>query len=279
MTIPNVLTIAGSDSCGGAGIQADLKTFAALRTYGASAITAITVQNTQGVRAVHQVPPEIIAGQISAVFDDLSIAAVKIGMIGNAPAIEAVAAALEQASSAPLVLDPVMVAASGDPLLEAGAETVLKTRLLPFADVLTPNLPEAARLLGAEIAADEEAMREQARALAGLGPKAVLVKGGHGTGDEALDILFDGRDFARFTALRVATKNVHGTGCTLSSAVAALLARGFDLHEAVREAKMYLTSALSEAAKLSVGQGAGPLNHFYAMWGSAQSRGDAGEGE
>jgi hydroxymethylpyrimidine/phosphomethylpyrimidine kinase len=253
MSIPNVLTIAGSDSGGGAGIQADLKTFAALRTYGASAITAVTAQNTQGVRAVHQVPPEFITAQIAAVFEDLQIAAVKIGMIGNAEAIEAVAGALEQASGMPIVLDPVMVAASGDPLLEAGAEAVLKSRLLPLADVLTPNLPEAARLLGSERAEDEAAMRGQAEALAGLGPKAVLIKGGHGTGDEALDILFAGGEFARFTALRVPTKNVHGTGCTLSSAIAALLARGFTLHEAVREAKMYLAGALSEADKLDVG--------------------------
>jgi len=269
MTIPNVLTIAGSDSGGGAGIQADLKTFAALRTYGASAITAVTAQNTQGVRGVHQVPPEMIDAQIAAVFEDLQIAAVKIGMIGNAEAIEAVAAALARASGAPIVLDPVMVAASGDPLLEPGAESVLKTRLLPLADVLTPNLPEAAQLLSRDRAEDEAAMREQAEALGGVGPQAVLIKGGHGTGDEALDILFDGREFARFTALRVATKNVHGTGCTLSSAIAALLARGFTLHEAVREAKMYLTSALSEADKLLVGKGAGPLNHFYALWGAA----------
>ncbi len=269
MTIPNVLTIAGSDSGGGAGIQADIKTFAALRTYGACAVTAVTVQNTQGVRAVHQVPPEIIAGQIAAVFDDLQIAAIKIGMIGNAAAIEAVASALAQAPGVPIVLDPVMVAASGDPLLEAGAEAVLRSRLLPLADVLTPNLPEAARLLGSDRAEDEAAMRDQAQALAGLGPKSVLVKGGHGTGDEALDILFDGREFARFTALRVPTRNVHGTGCTLSSAIAALLARGFSLDAAVREAKMYLTSALLEADKLNVGQGAGPLNHFYALWGAA----------
>ncbi len=267
MSIPNVLTIAGSDSGGGAGIQADLKTFAALRTYGASAITAVTVQNTQGVRAVHQVPREIISGQIAAVFEDLAISAVKIGMIGSDQAIEAVAGALESTSHVPTVLDPVMVAASGDPLLEPGAEAVLKSRLLPKADVLTPNLPEAARLLGTDLASDEAAMRDQARALAQLGPKAVLVKGGHGTGDEALDILFDGAEFARFTALRVATRNIHGTGCTLSSAIAALIARGFGLQEAVREAKSYLTSALSEADKLSVGQGAGPLNHFYALWG------------
>jgi len=268
MSIPNVLTIAGSDSGGGAGIQADLKTFAAMRAYGASAITAVTAQNTQGVRAVHQVPPEMIEAQIAAVFDDLEIAAVKIGMIGNAEAIEAVAAALSGRSGMPVVLDPVMVAASGDPLLEPGAEAVLKSRLLPMADVLTPNLPEAARLLGGAPPSDEAAMRDQAKALAALGPRAVLVKGGHGTGDEALDILYDGQDFARFTALRVATQNVHGTGCTMSSAIAALLARGFTLHEAVREAKMYLTSALSEADKLNVGQGAGPLNHFYALWGA-----------
>jgi len=273
MSIPNVLTIAGSDSGGGAGIQADLKTFAALRTYGASAITAVTVQNTQGVRAVHQVPPDMIAGQIAAVFEDLDIAAIKIGMIGDAEAIAAVASALERAPRVPVVLDPVMVAASGDALLAPGAEAALKQRLLSHADVLTPNLPEAARLLDVEPAGDEAAMRAQAEALAALGPKAVLIKGGHGTGDEALDILFDGSDFARFTALRVATKNVHGTGCTLSSAIAALLARGFGLHEAVRQAKTYLTSALAEADKLNVGQGAGPLNHFYAMWAATEPGG------
>jgi len=204
-------------------------------------------------------------------------------MIGNAEAIEAVAASLERVSGVPIVLDPVMVAASGDPLLEPGAEHILKTRLLPLADVLTPNLPEAARLLNADPASDEAAMRDQAEALARFGPKAVLVKGGHGTGDEALDILYDGSAFARFTALRVATKNVHGTGCTLSSAIAALLGpgctlssaiaallgRGLALHEAIREAKTYLTSALAEADRLQVGQGAGPLNHFYALWGAS----------
>jgi len=270
MNIPIVLTIAGSDSSGGAGIQADLKTFAALRAYGASAITAVTVQNTQGVRDVHQVPAEVIAGQIEAVFDDLAVAAVKIGMMGSAEAIEAVAAALERRESRPpVVLDPVMVAASGDVLLEPGAEDVMKRRLLPLADVLTPNLPEASRLLGAERAEDEAEMRDQAERLTAMGPKAVLVKGGHGTGDEALDILFDGENFARFTALRVATKNVHGTGCTLSSAIAALLARGEPLEEAIRRAKTYLTSALAEADKLSVGHGAGPLNHFYALWGTS----------
>ncbi len=269
MSIPNVLTIAGSDSCGGAGLQADLKTFAALRAYGASAITAVTVQNTQGVRAVHQVPAEIIAGQITAVFDDLDIAAVKIGMVGNAAAIEAVASALQQRGSLPpVVLDPVMVSASGDALLEPGAEEALKARLLPLADLLTPNLPEAARLLGADPAVDEAQMREQAQNLGALGPKAVLVKGGHGTGDEALDILFDGANFSRFTALRIATRNVHGTGCTLSSAIAVNLAHGLALEDAVRSGKAYLTSALAEADRLSVGHGPGPLSHFYALWGA-----------
>jgi len=266
MRIPIVLTIAGSDSSGGAGIQADLKTFAALRTYGATAITAVTVQNTLGVSAIHQVPGEIIEGQIAAVFDDLAVAAVKVGMIGNAEAIEAVAAGLQRAAEVPVVLDPVMVAASGDVLLEPSAEEMLKARLLPKADLLTPNLPEAARLLACEPAVQEAAMRDQAKSLAALGPKAVLVKGGHGTGDEALDILFDGEDFARFTALRVATKNVHGTGCTLSSAIAALLARGLVLEEAVRAAKTYLTNTLARADDMGVGSGTGPLDHFYALW-------------
>jgi hydroxymethylpyrimidine/phosphomethylpyrimidine kinase len=267
MTPPIALTIAGSDSSGGAGIQADLKTFSALGVFGASVITAITAQNTLGVRAVHLVPPDMIAAQIDAVFSDLDIRAVKIGMIGDAQGIKMTAATLTARPDLPrIVLDPVMVAASGDTLLEAGAEDTLKTLMLPRADLLTPNLQEAALLLGQGLAESEDDMREQAEALHALGPKAVLVKGGHGTGDESVDILFDGARFLRFTALRVQTRNVHGTGCTLSSAVAAGLALGRNLEDAVREAKTWLTEAIALADHLNIGHGAGPVHHFHALW-------------
>lgn len=266
MSVPIALTIAGSDSSGGAGIQADLKTFSALGVYGATVITALTAQNTCGVSAIHAVPPDFILAQMKAVFEDLDIRAVKIGMVGNEAAIHAVADGLDRWNNAPVVLDPVMVAASGDALLEPDAERALKDRLLPLADILTPNLPEAARLLGVPPVESERAMHEQAEALHKLGPKAVLVKGGHGTGDEALDIFFDGEHRARFTALRISTKNTHGSGCTLSSAIAAKLAHGLDIESAVREAKVYLTNAIATADALGVGHGAGPLHHFYAFW-------------
>ncbi len=267
MTPPIALTIAGSDSSGGAGIQADLKTFSALGVYGASVITSITAQNTQGVRAIHLVPADMIVAQIDAVFSDLDVRAVKIGMIGDAQRIDATADALAARPDLPrVVLDPVMVAASGDMLLEAGAEETLKTVLLPLADLLTPNLQEAALLLGRDIAESEEQMRDQAAALHALGPKAVLIKGGHGTGDESVDILFDGARFMRFTALRIDTRNLHGTGCSLSSAVAAGLALGRNLDDAVREAKTWLTDAIAHADQLNIGHGAGPVHHFFAMW-------------
>jgi hydroxymethylpyrimidine/phosphomethylpyrimidine kinase len=266
MTPPIALTIAGSDSSGGAGIQADLKTFSALGVYGASALTALTAQNTMGVTAIHAVPPDFIAAQIDAVFHDLDVRVVKIGMLGGEPAVLAVGEALRRWQGPPVVLDPVMVAASGSPLLEPGAEAAIRAQLFPLADVITPNLFEAARLLGAPVAETEDAMTRQAEALLALGPKAVLVKGGHGSGPEAVDILLDASGALRLTAPRIATRNTHGTGCTLASAIAAFLARGFTLREAAASAKTYLTEALSGADRLKVGRGSGPVHHFNAMW-------------
>ncbi len=262
------LTIAGSDSSGGAGIQADLKTFSALGVYGASVITALTAQNTTGVRAVHAVPADFIAAQIDAVFEDLDIRAVKIGMVGTRSAIAAVAEGLERwkGKGAPVILDPVMVATSGDPLLDAGAERVLKTKLMPLADLVTPNLREAARLLDSAIACHEDEMRAQALALAEQGAQAVLLKGGHASAPEAVDLLVMGGEVVRLAAPRVQTKNTHGTGCTLSSAIAAYMARGETLRAAVEKAKAYLTQALQHADALGVGRGAGPVHHFHGLW-------------
>lgn len=265
MTVPIALTIAGSDSSGGAGIQADLKTFAALGVYGASVITALTAQNTQKVTAIHPVPPDFILAQMEAVFTDLDVRAVKIGMVGNEAAIAAVANGLSRWCQAPIVVDPVMVSATGGALLEAGAEMALLTQLLPIATLLTPNLHEAARLLGAAPAVDEQMMAKQAELLIAFGPKSVLVKGGHAEGREAADIFCDGKRVFRLAAPRIATKNTHGTGCTLSSAIAAYLARGLSLPEALSQAKTYLTGAIAEAGSLKVGQGAGPLHHFYHL--------------
>lgn len=266
MKIPIALTIAGSDSSGGAGIQADLKTFSALGIYGATVITALTAQNTRGVSAIHAAPPGFIRAQMDAVFADLDIRAVKVGMLGSEAAVLAVADGLAAWRGAPVVVDPVMVAASGDPLLDEGAEFALRAHILPLADLLTPNLPEAARLLGATVAADEGMMVRQGELLLSLGPKAVLMKGGHGTGPEAVDLLFDGGNIVRLAADRVPTKNTHGTGCTLSSAIAAGLAMGMTLLDAVREAKVFLTNALIKADELAVGHGQGPVHHFHALW-------------
>ena len=238
---PIVLTIAGSDSSGGAGIQADLKTFSALNTYGASVITALTAQNTQGVQGVQAVPADFIEMQIASVFDDLNIGAVKIGMVGASPAIEAVRAGLSRYKKVPVVVDPVMVATSGDPLLDPGSEKTLCEALFPLADLITPNLLEAAHLLGKDMATDEHEMQDQALDLMKLGPKSVLVKGGHRIGSEAVDIYYDGKEFHRLTAPRINTSNTHGTGCTLSSAIAAGLSQGLDQKAALEQAKDYLT--------------------------------------
>lgn len=261
------VTIAGSDSSGGAGIQADLKTFSALGVYGASVITALTAQNTCGVQGIHDAPPTFITQQIDSVFSDLAVDAVKVGMLSRPAAIEAVADGLARYGVEPVVLDPVMVATSGDRLLAPEAVDLLRRALIPKALIVTPNLPEAAALLGESVAADEAAMQRQAERLLALGPRAVLVKGGHADGDESVDILLDATGhMQRFAAPRIATRNTHGTGCTLSSAIAAGLARGLDLSEAVTEAKDYVSAAIRASERLTVGHGSGPVHHFHALW-------------
>jgi hydroxymethylpyrimidine/phosphomethylpyrimidine kinase len=264
--IPVAVTIAGSDSGGGAGIQADLKTFSAFRAYGASVVTALTAQNTLGVQAVHVAPPDFIAQQIDSVFSDLRIDAVKIGMLGTAETIAAVAEGLARHPARPLVLDPVMVAASGDPLLRDDAVERLARDLIPRADLVTPNLPEAARLLGTAAARTEEEMRQQGKALLASGARAVLMKGGHMEGAESVDLLFAGGAVHRFAAPRLATKHTHGTGCSLASAITAGLAHGRPLAEAVAAAKAWLTGAIAAADGLAIGRGYGPVHHFHELW-------------
>ena len=263
------VTIAGSDSSGGAGIQADLKTFAALGVYGASVITALTAQNTKGVTAIHDVSADFIAAQIDAVFSDLKVGAVKIGMLSQIAAIETVMKGLAHHKAKYIVLDPVMVASSGDRLLTPAAVAVLRSELIPRALVVTPNLPEASVLTGASPARDEAEMEEQARKILALGARNVLIKGGHGTGAESVDLLIGQGEVVRFVAKRIITRNTHGSGCTLSSAIAAGLAKGRDLITAVQDAKAYVTTAIAGADQLSIGQnpgiGHGPLHHFHAQ--------------
>jgi hydroxymethylpyrimidine/phosphomethylpyrimidine kinase len=263
------LTIAGSDSSGSAGIQADLKTFAALGVHGASVLTALTAQNTLGVEAIHVVPGAFVLKQIEAVARDLKISAVKIGMLASSDVINAVAKGLDTMPDVPVVLDPVMVAASGDVLLDPEAIAALKTRLLPRARVVTPNLPEAAKLLASGEAKDEAEMSAQAAAIKGLGAKAVLVKGGHAKGEMSVDILLDEEGELRLEAPRVDTINTHGTGCTLSSAIAAGLAKGLAFREAVAEAKVYVTAAIAAADELHIGKGRGPVHHMHRYWPKA----------
>jgi hydroxymethylpyrimidine/phosphomethylpyrimidine kinase len=263
------LTIAGSDSGGGAGIQADLKTFSALGVYGASVLTALTAQNTLGVQAIHDVPPEFVAEQMDSVFGDLAVGAVKIGMLSQPAVIDAVASGLEQHRARNVVLDPVMVATSGDRLISEAAIVRLRERLLPLALTITPNLPEAAALLGEPAARGEDEMRRQGERLLALGPRSVLLKGGHAEGPESVDLFISGTEFRRLAAPRLETRNTHGTGCTLSSAVAAFLASGSDLVEAVQQAKSYLTKGLAAADRLKIGAGAGPVHHFHGWWPSA----------
>ena len=260
------LTIAGSDSGGGAGIQADLKTFSALGVYGASVITALTAQNTLGVQGIYDVPPDFVAQQMDSVFSDLAVGAVKIGMLSQPAVIDAVASGLERHRARNIVLDPVMVATSGDRLISEAAISRLRDRLLPLALTVTPNLPEAAALLGDPVAKNEEEMRRQGERLLALGPRSVLLKGGHAEGPESVDLFISATEFRRLAAPRLATRNTHGTGCTLSSAVAAFLASGSDLVEAVEVAKKYLTAALAAADGLSIGTGAGPVHHFHRWW-------------
>jgi hydroxymethylpyrimidine/phosphomethylpyrimidine kinase len=260
------VTIAGSDSGGGAGIQADLKTFGALGVYGASVITALTAQNTKGVTGIADVSPKFVTAQMDAVFSDFQVGAVKIGMVSRVATIEAIAAGLEKHDARNVVLDPVMVATSGDRLLQPDAIQEIMRRLVPRARIITPNLAEAAALLERPIAADENAMRMQAERLLLLGARAVLIKGGHGQGPQAIDLLVEPDKITRLSAARIDTRNTHGTGCTLSSAVAAGLAKGLSLDEAARQAKAYVTAALAAADRLGVGSGHGPIHHFHALW-------------
>jgi len=266
MSAPIAVTIAGSDSSGGAGIQADLKTFSALGVYGASVITALTAQNTKGVTAIHDVPVPFVGKQMDAVFSDLAVSAVKIGMLSRAEIIEAVASGLDKHHAKNIVLDPVMIATSGDRLLARDAVEALRRRLMPRARLVTPNLPEAAALAGGPVAESEKDMRAQAERIIALGAKTVLIKGGHGTGNESVDLLVDINGVIQFAAPRVATRNTHGTGCSLSSAIAAELAKGATLRDAVRTAKTYVTGAIEAADKLAIGHGHGPIHHFHKWW-------------
>lgn len=264
--IPNLLSIAGLDPSGGAGVAADLKTFAALRCNGMAIITALTAQNTQGVRAVHVPPADFVAAQIDAIFEDIEVAAVKIGMLASPHIVEALADRLAHYKPFFIVLDPVLEASSGGALITDDiCEAIAKT-LFPLVTLVTPNIAEAARLSGQAVADDLEGMRRAARALHGRGAKAVLVKGGHIGGPTSDDLLFEQESFRLFSASRMETRNTHGTGCTLSSAIAAYLGRGYSLKEAISAAKTYLNGALAAAGALSAGKGAGPLNHFYDFW-------------
>lgn len=265
MSVPVALTIAGSDSSGGAGIAADMKTFAALGVYGACAITAVTAQNTKGVFAVHDVPADFVSAQLDAVFSDLDIAAVKIGMLANAAIIGTVAAALIRHRARNVVLDPVMAASTGADLLRADAMAALRG-LARHVSVLTPNLFEAAALLDLAMARDEAEMRAQAEKLLTLGAGAVLIKGGHGSGPESVDLLVTGENCVRLAAPRVPTKNTHGTGCTFASAIAAGLAKGLPLEAAAHEAKTYVSAAIAAADRLGLAASNGPLHHFYKWW-------------
>ena len=260
------LTIAGSDSSGGAGIQADLKTFAALGVYGASVITALTAQNTQGVSAIYDVPPGFIGAQIDAVFADLAVGAVKIGMLFRPATVRAAAEGLVRHRVRNVVLDPVTIASSGDSLLAGNVVEAMRRRLIPHTLVVTPNLAEAAALTGATPARSEREMEIQAREILSLGARNVLIKGGHADGDECVDLLIGEGEVVRLSAKRIATKNTHGTGCTLSSAIAAGLAKGLDVVTACQEAKAYVTAAIAHADELAVGHGPGPLHHFYEQW-------------
>ncbi len=261
------LTIAGSDSSGGAGIQADLKTFSALGVYGASVLTALTAQNTVGVDAIHDVPTPFVRQQMHSVFSDLAVNAVKIGMLSSPHIIEAVADGLKEEGPSSIVLDPVMVAESGDPLLHDDAVGALVKRLFSLATLITPNLHEAARLLDAPMAQSRPEMEQQARQLVAKGARNVLIKGGHASDDEAADVLVASDGAVRwFAAPFIDTANTHGTGCSLSSAIAANLAKGQSLTDSVATAKVWLSGALAAADHLHIGRGAGPVHHFHALW-------------
>lgn len=262
---PSALTIAGSDSGGGAGIQADLKAFSALGVYGTSALTAITAQNTRGVFAVEAISPAMVSAQITAVLDDIPPQAIKIGMLASPEIVATVADAIE-GYGGPVVFDPVMVAKSGDALLAEEAEAALIERLLPRADVLTPNIPEAARLLGRGQARDARETEAQGRALLGLGARAVVMKGGHAEGPSCIDRLVTASGVVAMEQPRLATRNTHGTGCSLSSAIAAEMAKASDVESAVRRAQVWLHGAIRAADELGIGSGHGPVHHFHEVW-------------
>jgi hydroxymethylpyrimidine/phosphomethylpyrimidine kinase len=262
-----VLTIAGSDSGGGAGIQADLKTFSAIGCYGMSVITALTAQNTRGVTAIHAVPPSFAVQQIDAVLSDIGADAVKIGMLYSAELIAAVAEALKKHSARKIVLDPVMVAQSGDKLLQDDAIEAIKTHLMPLSDVVTPNIPEASVLCGRRLKNWSD-IEEAAEILARHGSRSILIKGGHGNENDSTDLLFLAREtrFVRLTADRIETDNNHGTGCTLSSAIASYLAKGMNIEEAVQKAKTFMNQAIAAGAAYKLGHGHGPVHHFFQWW-------------
>ncbi len=262
---PVALTIAGSDSSGGAGIQADLKTFTVLGVYGASVVTALTAQSTRGVSGILAVPPDFVRDQIDAVADDFAIGAVKTGMLNDRETVVAVVNALKHHELRPLVVDPVIVATSGDALLAPDAVQAMRDELIPHADILTPNLHEAARLLDQPVAKDEAGMLAQARALLRLGCKAVVIKGGHGEGAEAVDLLVEADAVTRLALPRITTRNTHGTGCTFSAAIVANLAQGVPIKQAVSDAKRFVHEALQAGARLALGKGAGPVDVLRAV--------------
>jgi hydroxymethylpyrimidine/phosphomethylpyrimidine kinase len=264
--IPNVVSIAGVDPSGGAGVLADLKTFSALGAYGCGVIAALTAQNTREVTGIHEVPPDFLALQLDTLLADVRIDAVKIGMLASSALVRVVADRLRRHRPRFVVLDPVMVAKSGDRLLRADAVNALRSELVPLATVLTPNLPEAGDLLGRNVGEEVEAMRAAAHELRALGAKTVLVKGGHGTRATLVDLFVEASRAVELPAERIATKNTHGTGCTLSSAIAALLPQRADVASAVRDAREYVLAAIRASDHLQVGSGHGPLHHFHAVW-------------
>ncbi len=264
--IKTALTIAGSDSSGGAGIQADLKTFQALGVFGTSAITAITVQNTQKVYAIQEIDPQIVHDQITCLFDDMEIGAVKIGMVSSIPLIEAIEKALKSVGVPKVVLDPVMISKSGYSLLKEESRQALVEKLFPLAQVVTPNIHEAEALVGRSIT-DVEQMEEAAKEIRELGASRVVIKGGHLGGDHAMDILYDGKDFRKLVSPYIETKNTHGTGCTFSSAITAYLARDFSFFDAVTQAKEYIGGAIAHS--LNLGKGHGPTHHFFDLYEKA----------
>lgn len=259
------LTIAGSDSSGGAGIQADLKTFSAHGVYGMSVITSVTAQNTKGVFAIHDIPCEIIGKQTDAIFEDIEVNGLKIGMVSQTDTIKIISSKLKQYKPLNIVLDPVMVSTSGYDLLQPDAKAALINELFPLATVITPNIPEAEVITGISIKNLDD-MKKAAKSIIEIGTKNVLLKGGHLT-EEAIDVFYDGEDFKFFESRRINTKNTHGTGCTLSSAIASNLALGYSIEDAISKAKEYITTAIKNS--LSIGKGNGPTHHFYSLYKKA----------